>query len=105
MPSQGNNVYIFPGVGLGVLASDARVVTDGMFLAASKALAGEVTENDLSQGLIYPPLERIRTVSASIAYQVAEMAYDANLAKRERPADLLGHIHSLMYEPTYPNYA
>jgi malate dehydrogenase (oxaloacetate-decarboxylating)(NADP+) len=100
-PGQGNNVYIFPGVGLGAIASKARLVTDSMFLAASKALASLVTEEDLSIGLIYPPLTRIRDVSAAIACSVAEIAFETGLAAQERPTDLPAHVRNLMYEPAY----
>jgi malate dehydrogenase (oxaloacetate-decarboxylating)(NADP+) len=104
IPGQGNNSYIFPGVGLGVVASGARLVTDEMFFEASKALANEVTEADLSQGRIYPPLDRIRKVSLSIACAVAEVAYRRGLALSRRPDDLVGSIRSQMYEPVYKSY-
>ncbi|MCC7263140.1 MAG: NAD-dependent malic enzyme [Candidatus Latescibacteria bacterium] len=103
-PGQANNVYIFPGVGLGAIASEARRVTDEMFFAAAKALAEEVGEEDLKVGRIYPPLSRIRQVSVQIALAVAEMAYVHSLAGRPRPVDLLAHIRSLVYEPIYQNY-
>lgn len=79
VPSQGNNVYIFPGVGLGVIASGARRVIDEMFLVAARALAHQVSYADLAQGHVYPPLARIRDVSATIAVQVAQVAYDQGL--------------------------
>lgn len=104
VPGQGNNSYIFPGVGLGVLASNARLVTDEMFSEASRALANEVTEEDLAQGRVYPPLNRIRDVSVSIATAVAEVAYRRGLAESARPDDLVGSIRSLMYEPVYKSY-
>ena len=105
VPGQGNNVYIFPGVGLGVLASDASRVTDEMFMAASWALAEKVDEADLADGCIYPPLNRIREVSASIAERVAEIAFREGIAQAEKPDDLAGRIKSLMYWPDYPAYA
>jgi malate dehydrogenase (oxaloacetate-decarboxylating)(NADP+) len=105
VPGQGNNAYIFPGVGLGVIACDARLIDDEMFYAAAKALADEVSEADLGLGRIYPSLTRMREVSAVIAAAVAEVGYRSALARRERPADLLAHVKSLMYEPVYPNYA
>jgi malate dehydrogenase (oxaloacetate-decarboxylating)(NADP+) len=104
VPGQGNNAYIFPGVGLGVIASQAREVTDEMFLEAAKALAKEVQASDLDRGRIYPPLTRIRDVSATIATAVAEVAYRRGLAADERPADLLTDIRAQMFEPDYPTY-
>jgi malate dehydrogenase (oxaloacetate-decarboxylating)(NADP+) len=104
VPGQGNNAYIFPGVGLGVIVCGARLVTDEMFFAAAKALAHEVSEADLEQGRIYPPLAKIRDVSALIATAVAEMAYNRGLATKPKPEDLLTHIKSQMYEPKYQSY-
>ena len=104
VPAQGNNVYIFPGVGLGVIASGARQVTDEMFLVAAKALAQEVATGDLEQGSVYPPLARIREVSAAIAATVAEVAYQRGLATQPRPDDLPAYLKSLMYEPKYQSY-
>lgn len=103
-PGQANNAYIFPGVGLGAIACEARTVTDEMFFAAAKALAGEVGEADLATGRIFPALSNIRQVSAQIALAVAEVAYTRGLAGTPRPADLPAHIRSLMYEPEYRNY-
>jgi malate dehydrogenase (oxaloacetate-decarboxylating)(NADP+) len=102
--AQGNNVYIFPGVGLGVIASGARHVTDEMFFAAAKTLAQAVAPEDLEQGRVYPPLARIREVSAAIAAAVAEVACQQDLATKPRPDELLSYIKSLMYEPQYQQY-
>lgn len=104
IPGQGNNAYIFPGVGLGVIACGARFVSDEMFFAAAKALAHEVSEADLEQGRVYPPLVRIRDVSAVIAVAVAEVAYDRGLARKPKPQDMLTYIKSQMYEPKYQRY-
>ena len=104
VPRQGNNSYIFPGVGLGVAASNARIVTEEMFSEASKALASEVTDADLVQGSIYPPLERIREVSSTIACAVAEVAFRRGLTDAARPRNLPGFIRSLMYDPVYKSY-
>ncbi len=103
-PAQGNNVYIFPGVGMGVMASGAARVTDEMFLVAARVVAGEVSEADLNEGRLYPPLPRIREVSLAVAEAVAEVAYRRGLAGQPRPDDLRAHITSLMYEPVYQNY-
>jgi malate dehydrogenase (oxaloacetate-decarboxylating)(NADP+) len=103
-PSQGNNAYIFPGVGLGAVVCGARHITDEMFFAAAKTLAGQVSQNDLKRGRIFPSLRRIRDVSAVIAEAVAEIAYSRGLATTPRPQDLLAHIKSRMYEPKYQTY-
>jgi malate dehydrogenase (oxaloacetate-decarboxylating)(NADP+) len=105
VPRQGNNSYIFPGVGLGVIASGARRVTDEMFLAAARALARQTTKADLDQGSLYPPLARIRDVSARIAAAVAEVAYAGRLTSRRKPSSVLAYIRSHMYDPRYPRYA
>jgi len=104
VPAQGNNAYIFPGVGLGVIACRARLVTEEMFFVAAKVLAYEVSEADLNEGRIYPPLKRIRDVSAAIAVAVAEVAYNQRLATEPKPADLPAFIKSQMYEPGYESY-
>jgi malate dehydrogenase (oxaloacetate-decarboxylating)(NADP+) len=100
-PGQGNNAYIFPGVGLGVIASEARLVTDEMFYQAAKTLASHVTLSDLELGRIYPSLTRIREVSAAIAAEVARVAYARGLTDAPPITDLEGYIRSLMFEPTY----
>ncbi len=104
VPGQGNNAYIFPGVGLGVIACGATRVTEEMFFAAAKALACEVSNSDLSKGSIYPPLRRIRETSASIATAAAEVAYRQDLATKAKPENLRSFIESQMYQPDYPDY-
>lgn len=103
-PAQGNNVYIFPGVGLGVMASWSRLVTDEMFFVAARTLAEMVDRADLDKGRVYPPLTRIREVSFRIAVAVADVAYRRGLANMSRPDDLEGYISSLMYYPDYESY-
>jgi malate dehydrogenase (oxaloacetate-decarboxylating)(NADP+) len=105
VPRQGNNSYIFPGIGLGAIASDAKRITDEMFMGAALALARLVTPADLSQGSLYPELPRIREVSAHIAAEVTRVACDRNLASGERPRDMLAHVRLHMYEPRYESYA
>ena len=104
VPGQGNNAYVFPGVGLGIIESGARHVTNEMFFAAAKALAKEVSEDDLAKGSVYPPLPQIRDVSAVIASVVAEVAYERGLATVERPDDLLDYMKSRQYQPDYESY-
>jgi len=101
VPGQGNNAYIFPGVGLGILASGSRLVTDEMFLTAARRLAELVTETDLAKGRIYPSLKQIRDVSLSIAVAVARVAERSGLATETLPDDVRGAIKQLMYEPNY----
>jgi malate dehydrogenase (oxaloacetate-decarboxylating)(NADP+) len=101
---QGNNSYIFPGVGLGVTAVAASRVTDDMFMAAARALAETVTTSDLAQGSLYPPLQAIRAASLCVATAVAEIAFRDGLAGIERPGDLAEFIRAQMYMPEYPSY-
>lgn len=105
VPRQCNNSYIFPGVGLGVVATKARRVTDDMFLAAADTLAGMVTPADLAQGSLYPPLKDMRNVSAAIATSVAEVVFKRGLAGVAKPADMTTFVRTAMYDPTYPVYA
>ncbi|TMA71326.1 MAG: NAD-dependent malic enzyme [Deltaproteobacteria bacterium] len=104
LASQGNNSYIFPGVGLGVVLSRARRVTDEMFVASARALARLVRPADLELGRVYPALTRIREVSLEIASAVASVAWDSGLTDRRRPADIRAFIASRMYQPMYPSY-
>jgi malate dehydrogenase (oxaloacetate-decarboxylating)(NADP+) len=104
VPRQGNNSYIFPGVGLGAIASGAGRVTDEMFMSAARTLANLVDEADLDQGSLYPALPRIREVSAHIGAEVAKVAYQRGLATGPTPNDMLAHIQSQMYEPDYRSY-
>ena len=101
VPRQGNNSYIFPGVGLGAIASGSRLVTDEMFMAAAHTLAYLVNPDDIEQGSLYPALPRIREVSAHIAVAVAEVAYKRGLATLPRPNNMMAFIESQMYDPQY----
>jgi malate dehydrogenase (oxaloacetate-decarboxylating)(NADP+) len=104
VPGQSNNAYAFPGIGLGIIVCEAMSVTDEMFSVAAKALANAVTEADLAQGRIYPPLTKIKEVSAAIATAVAEVAYKQGLARKPRPDDIAAYIKSQMYDPKYQRY-
>ncbi|MBR0963201.1 NAD-dependent malic enzyme [Bradyrhizobium diazoefficiens] len=101
VPRQGNNSYIFPGVGLGVIASRSRLVTDEMFMAAAHTLADCVGKEDLAQGSLYPALPRIREVSVRIAAAVADVAFQRGLADGPAPNDVKALVQSQMYEPKY----
>ena len=98
-PGQGNNAYVFPGIGLGALASRARRIPDELFLAAARTLADLVTRADLESGSLYPPLRDIRRISLAVAVSVAEAAYDLKLARARRPRSLETAIARVMYEP------
>ncbi|KAI4347068.1 hypothetical protein L6164_007917 [Bauhinia variegata] len=105
VPGQANNCYIFPGFGLGLVISGAIRVHDDMLLAASEALAKQVTEENYKKGLIYPPFANIRKISANIAASVAAKAYELGLATRlPRPENLVKYAESCMYTPVYRNY-
>jgi malate dehydrogenase (oxaloacetate-decarboxylating)(NADP+) len=98
-PGQGNNAYVFPGIGLGAIVCRARSIPDEFFLAAARTLAGLVTAKDLDDGSLYPPLNDIRRISLAIAVSVAETAYAMKLARARRPRDLKKAIARFMYEP------
>ncbi|KAI3923026.1 hypothetical protein MKW92_015915 [Papaver armeniacum] len=104
-PGQANNAYIFPGLGLGLVMSGAIRVHDDMLLAASEALAGQVSQENFDKGLIYPPFTNIRKISAHIAANVAAKAYELGVATRlPRPENLVKYAESCMYSPIYRNY-
>jgi malate dehydrogenase (oxaloacetate-decarboxylating)(NADP+) len=98
-PGQGNNVYIFPGVGLGVTFCKAKTIPEAFFLVAGRTLARLVGKSDLDQGSVYPPVASIRKISLAIAVAVAEKAYEMGLARTPRPRDLKKAIASKMYNP------
>jgi len=100
-PGQGNNAYVFPGIGLGAIACRARTISDGMFLEAARVLAEMVSDEDLATRTVYPPLASIRKVSLAIAIAVTKQAYKEGLAQEERPDNLEQMIAGLMYDPTY----
>jgi malate dehydrogenase (oxaloacetate-decarboxylating)(NADP+) len=101
VPGQMNNAYIFPGIGLGIVASGAKRVTDEMIFSAARALANDVAETDLEQGRIFPPLTRVREVSAAIGTAVAEIAFNRSLATVQQPDDIPAYVKSQIYEPGY----
>ncbi len=100
-PAQGNNAYIFPGIGLGIYVSAARLVTQSMFLAAAEVLASIVSEQEIHSGAVYPSLTRVREVSHAIAVVVCQVAIQEKLTNLSLPEDLSGYIRSSMYEPNY----
>jgi malate dehydrogenase (oxaloacetate-decarboxylating)(NADP+) len=104
VPGQGNNSYVFPGVGMGLIVSGARRVTDEMFLAAAQALAAQVSEADLAQGRVFPAGARMRETAAAVAAAVAGVAYEQGHAGKPRPADLRAAVVDAMYQPRYENH-
>ncbi|AFL74448.1 NAD-dependent malic enzyme [Thiocystis violascens] len=104
VPGQCNNMYIFPGVGQGVVACQASQVTDTMFYVAARTLAGLVGEDSLAVGRLYPDLTQIREISAKIAVAVCELAFAEGLAGIARPDDLDAFIRARMFQPSYVPY-
>ena len=101
VPGQGNNVYIFPAMGMAVFATEATHVTEEMFIVAAEAVAEEVTEENLAVGLIYPPQSRILDVSLHVAERIATYIFDQGLARVPRPQDVAALIRTRVYRPVY----
>ena len=103
-PGQGNNAYIFPGVGLGVVVSKSSLITDEMFIVAADTLANMVTEKDLKKGRMYPSITKICDISYKIAIKVANIAFDKNIARIPTPKNLEETVRATMFSPEYPVY-
>jgi len=101
VPGQGNNVYIFPPMGMAVYATEAKRVTDQMFIVAAKAVAEQVGQDSLDAGLIYPPQSKILSASLHVAGRIAEHIFERGLARVPRPDDIAGLISERTYVPTY----
>jgi malate dehydrogenase (oxaloacetate-decarboxylating)(NADP+) len=101
VPGQGNNVYIFPAMGMAVFATEATRVTEEMFIVAAQAVAEQVTEEDLSMGLIYPPQSRILEASLHVAERIAAYIFDQGLARVPRPDDVGALVRARAYRPVY----
>ncbi|HQF37940.1 MAG TPA: NAD-dependent malic enzyme [Opitutaceae bacterium] len=104
VPGQGNNVYIFPGVGLGALACESKEVTNGMFLIAAQTLASLVSDEDLAMRRVYPPLSKIRDVSAKIAAAVVHECHREKLAQLPKAHDVEADVRARMFQPDYGEY-
>jgi malate dehydrogenase (oxaloacetate-decarboxylating)(NADP+) len=98
---QGNNVYIFPAIGLAVYATRAKRVTDEMFVAAAHAVAEEVTRAELDVGLIYPPQSEKPKTELYAAQRVAEVIFKRGLARVPQPKDIGAFIQLQTYKPEY----
>jgi malate dehydrogenase (oxaloacetate-decarboxylating)(NADP+) len=101
VPGQGNNVYIFPAMGMAVFATEATRVTEEMFLIAAQAVSEQVTDENLSIGLIYPPQSQILEASLHVAERIAACIFDQGLAGVPRPDDIGALIRTRVYRPAY----
>ncbi|HJZ93784.1 MAG TPA: NAD-dependent malic enzyme [Gemmataceae bacterium] len=101
LPGQANNFYIFPAVGMAIHATQAKRVTDEMFIEAAHALADQVTPAELDQGLLFPPQSNILETEIKVAARVAKVVFDGNLSSVESPADCEAFIRSHVYRPEY----
>jgi malate dehydrogenase (oxaloacetate-decarboxylating) len=101
---QANNAFCFPGIGLGAVVSEAREVTDEMFLAAGDALAATVTEERLAEGAIYPNQSELRIVSRAVAIAVARCARDCGVGRHFNDDDLEAAVDRMIWEPAYVDY-
>ena len=97
-------MFIFPGIGLGAVASGSKHVTDEMFFVAAKTLAQMVTDEELEAGTLYPDLAKIRQISLSIATAVCRLAWDRDLARYDEPEDIRDYVRRCMWHPEYRPY-
>jgi malate dehydrogenase (oxaloacetate-decarboxylating)(NADP+) len=101
LPSQANNLYIFPAVGMAIYATNAKRATDAMFIEAAHAVADQVTPEQLKPGMLFPPQSNILEVEVQTAARVAKLVFDADLARVDRPADMEAFIRQHLYKPEY----
>ncbi len=99
---QGNNVFIFPGVGLGALVAGAREVTDGMFEVAANTLATQVAQQDLREGMLFPPVTALRETAAKLAIAVVREARDAGVGREIGNDEIGAAVAAAMWQPAYP---
>ena len=103
LPGQANNFYIFPAVGMAIFATEAKRVTDEMFIEAGQAVADQVPSELLKQGLLYPQQSNILEIEIQTAARVAKLVFDADLARVPRPDDMVEFIRNHVYTPKYDN--
>jgi malic enzyme len=101
---QANNVFVFPGLGLGAIASEARSMPDELFLVAARTLADLVSPERLASGALYPPVEELRPVTRAVALAVAGAAVDAGLAGITPGTDVRAEVDAAMWWPDYVPY-
>ncbi|KAF9687636.1 hypothetical protein SADUNF_Sadunf02G0113800 [Salix dunnii] len=111
--NQGNNMYLFPGIGLGTLLSGSRIISDGMLQAAAECLAAYMTEEEVLKGIIYPSTSRIRDITKQVAAAVVKEAIEEDLAEGYREMDarelrklsqeeIEEYVKNNMWSPDYP---
>jgi malate dehydrogenase (oxaloacetate-decarboxylating)(NADP+) len=105
LPGQANNFYIFPAVGMAIFATQAKRVTDEMFIEAGQSVADQVPPDLLKQGLLYPLQSNILETEIQTAARVAKLVFDAGLAQVPRPTDMVAFIRKHVYKPAYVNEA
>ena len=101
MTGQANNLYIFPAIGLAILATRATRVPDELFITAARAVADQVTQTELDSGLLYPPQTSILQTEVTTAIRVCEVIFDRGLASVKRPADIRAFVEAQLYTPRY----
>jgi malate dehydrogenase (oxaloacetate-decarboxylating)(NADP+) len=104
LPSQANNLYIFPAVGMAIYATNAKRATDEMFIEAAHAVADQVTPDRLQLGMLFPPQSNILEVEVQTAARVAKLVFDSDLARVDRPADMEAFIRRHLYKPEYKTF-
>ena len=101
VPRQGNNAYVFPGLGKGAVVANATHMTEEMFLVAARKLSEMVSEEDIAQGSLYPPLSRIREISHEIVCALVRYALEHNIAQISAPENIEAYVRSVTYVPEY----
>jgi len=101
---QANNVFIFPGLGLGAIVAEAREITDEMFLLAAETLAGMVSDERLAAGALYPAVSELREVSRQIAARVVCQSRDCGVGRQYRDDEVLDAVDSAIWSPAYLPY-
>jgi malate dehydrogenase (oxaloacetate-decarboxylating)(NADP+) len=105
LPGQANNFYIFPAVGMAIVATQASRVPDDLFIEAAKAVADHVPADQLKQGLLYPPQGDILETEIKTAARVAKLIFDMKLARVDQPGDVEAFIRQHVYKPEYTKLA
>ena len=105
LPGQANNFYIFPAVGLAIYVTNAKRVTDEMFIEAAKSTAEQVSDQQREMGLMFPPQSNVLETEIRTAERVAKIIFDRNLARVERPRDINGWLRAQLYRPEYASQA